>query len=110
MTSFIAAGGSGRSTSVIPAVPAAWSVTTIAFMMIFSLVICLVGGNVAALESPFDISCQGPWVASQVGPGASDGTQPADLDSAGRPRASIGACRSRTNADDCLPPASLGRV
>src|SRR4051794_12019391 len=32
MTSFIAAGGSGRSTSVIPAVPAAWSVTTIAFI------------------------------------------------------------------------------
>src|SRR3954466_16052404 len=32
MTSFIAAGGSGRSTSVIPAVPAAWSVATIAFI------------------------------------------------------------------------------
>src|SRR6188508_2244880 len=32
MTSFIAAGGSGRSISVIPAVPAASSVTTIAFM------------------------------------------------------------------------------
>jgi hypothetical protein len=32
MTSFIAAGGSGRSTSLIPAVPAACSVTTIAFM------------------------------------------------------------------------------
>jgi hypothetical protein len=29
---FIAACGSGRSTSVIPAVPAAWSVTTTAFM------------------------------------------------------------------------------
>src|SRR4051794_19216406 len=41
MTSFIAAGGSGRSTSFIPAVPAAWSVTTIAFMIIFSSVICL---------------------------------------------------------------------
>src|SRR5438477_777593 len=37
MTSFIAACGSGRSTSVIPAVPAAWSVTTIAFMVIFLL-------------------------------------------------------------------------
>src|SRR5947209_3256788 len=33
MTSFIAACGSGRSTSVIPAVPAAWSVTTIAFIV-----------------------------------------------------------------------------
>src|SRR6267378_3867085 len=86
MTSFIAACGSGRSTSFIPAVPAAWSVTTIAFMMIFSSVICLFVGNVAALESPFD------------------------LDSAGRPRASMGACRSRTNADDRLPLASLGPV
>src|SRR5262245_38945249 len=33
MTSFIAAGGLGRSTTFIPAVPAAWSVTTIAFML-----------------------------------------------------------------------------
>src|SRR3954447_20124260 len=32
MTSFIAAGGSGRSTRLIPAAPAASSVTTIAFM------------------------------------------------------------------------------
>src|ERR1700747_350830 len=40
MTSFIAAGGSGRSASFIPAVPAAWSVTTIAFMGIVSSVIC----------------------------------------------------------------------
>src|SRR5881394_163144 len=32
MTSFIAAGGSGRSASVIPASPAASSVTTIAFI------------------------------------------------------------------------------
>jgi hypothetical protein len=37
MTSLIAAGGSGRSTSVIPAVPAAWSVTTIAFIWDTSL-------------------------------------------------------------------------
>src|SRR5947209_6420133 len=36
MTSFIAAGGSGRSTSLIPASPAAWSVTTIAFIGIVS--------------------------------------------------------------------------
>src|SRR5438552_10104383 len=69
MTSFIAAGGSGRSTSFIPAVPAAWSVTTIAFMIIFSAVSCLFGGNVAASECPFDISCQGPWVASESGGG-----------------------------------------
>jgi hypothetical protein len=51
-------------------------------------VICLFGGNVAGMER----------------------TQPADLDSAGRPHASMGACRSRTNADDRLPLASLGRV
>src|ERR1700720_1188211 len=108
MTSFIAAGGSGRSTSFIPAVPAAWSVTTIAFMIIFSSVICLFAGYVPAIKSPFDISC--PGVASQVAPGASDRMQPADPDSAGRPRASIGACRSRTNADDRLPLASLGPV
>jgi hypothetical protein len=34
-------------------------------MGIVSSVICLFGGNVAALESQFDISCQGPWVASE---------------------------------------------
>src|SRR5204863_6102714 len=45
MTSFIAAGGSGRSTSVIPAVPAASSVTTIAFIGIVSSLICLFGGS-----------------------------------------------------------------
>src|SRR5260370_14647791 len=70
MTSFIAAGGSGCSTSFIPAVPAAWSVTTIAFMGIVSSVICLFGGNVAVM----------------------------------------GACRSRTNADDRLPADPLGRI
>src|SRR6266487_6515620 len=70
MTSFIAAGGSGRSTSFIPAVPAAWSVTTIAFMGIVSSVICLFGGNVAGM----------------------------------------GARRSRTNADDCLPVDPFGRI
>src|SRR5215831_16559558 len=46
----------------------------------------------------------------QVALGGADRTPPDDLDSAGRPRASMGACRSRTNADDCLPVASLGRV
>src|SRR5436190_13661624 len=45
MTSFIAAGGSGRSASVIPAVPAASSVTTIAFMGIVSSASCLFGGS-----------------------------------------------------------------
>src|SRR5262249_39659114 len=39
-----------------------------------------------------------------------NGTQPADLDSAGWPRASMDACRSRTNADNRLPLASLGPV
>src|SRR5262252_155838 len=41
---------------------------------------------------------------------AADRKQTADLDSAGRLRAPMGACRSRTNADDRLPLASLGRV
>src|SRR6516164_9235628 len=62
--------GSGRSTSFIPAIPAAWSITTIAFMGIVSSIICLFGGNVA----------------------------------------SMGACRSRTNADDRLPADPLGRI
>src|SRR5262244_553414 len=88
MTSLIAACGSGRSASVIPAVPAAWSVTTIAFMGSVSSVICLLGGKTAGMER----------------------TRPGDLDSAGRPRASIGACRSRTNADDRLPVDPLGLV
>src|SRR5215470_17705727 len=70
MTSFIAAGGSGRSTSFIPGIPAAWSVTTIAFMGIVSSIICLFGGNLA----------------------------------------SMGACRSRTNADDRLAADPLGRI
>src|SRR6266536_6699931 len=51
MTSFIAAGGSGRSTSVIAAVPAAWSVATIAFMGIVSSVICLCGALMGACRS-----------------------------------------------------------
>src|SRR5438046_5773606 len=51
MTSFIAAGGSGRSTSFIPAVPAAWSVTTIAFMGIVSSVISLFGALMGACRS-----------------------------------------------------------
>ena len=42
--------------------------------------------------------------------GGADRTQPADLSSAGRPRASMGACRSRRDADDRLPLASLGPV
>src|ERR1700745_228102 len=52
MTSFIAGSGSGRSTSVIPAVPAAWSVTTIAFMAIASSVICLWGAWTGPCRSP----------------------------------------------------------
>src|SRR5947207_8418259 len=52
MTSFMAAGGSGRFASVIPAVPAAWSVTTIAFMKIVSSVICLFGALMGACRSP----------------------------------------------------------
>src|SRR5262249_45810920 len=111
MTSFIAACGSGRPTSFIPAVPAACSVTTIAFMMmIFSSVTCLFCGYVPAIKGPFDVSCYGSWVVSQVALGGADRPQPADLDSAGRPRAPMGVCRSPTNSDDRLPADPLGRI
>jgi hypothetical protein len=36
----------------MPAIPAAWSVTTIAFMGILSSIICLFGADVAG-KSPF---------------------------------------------------------
>jgi hypothetical protein len=65
----IAAGGSGRSTSLIPAVPAAWSVATIAFMEL------------------------SPRSSSRVGK-----------------IASMGACRSPTNADHRLPDDPLARI
>ena len=39
----------------MPAVPAAWSVTVIAFIEIVSSVICFLGGNLAGTETPFDI-------------------------------------------------------
>src|SRR4051812_33477110 len=52
MTSFIAAGGSGRSTSVIPAVPAASSVTTIAFMGIVSSLITRPAESRLRLQPP----------------------------------------------------------
>src|SRR5215470_2530489 len=68
---------------------------------------CLVSSSTAGHDSAL---MPGPWVVPQVALGGADRTPPADLDSAGRPRASMGACRSRTNADDCLPVASLGRV
>jgi hypothetical protein len=55
MTSLIAAGGSGRSTSVIPAVPAAWSVTTIAFMGTVSSIICLIDG-MCWVDSPHSMA------------------------------------------------------
>src|SRR5215471_9167575 len=103
ITSFIAAGGSGRSTSFIPAVPAAWSVTTIAFMVIFSSVICLFAEYVPALKKPVRHLMPGAMGSFPGCPRRADRTQPADLDSSGWPRASMGACRSRTNADDRLP-------
>jgi len=37
-------------------------------MGIVSSIICLFLVGVAAMEIPFDISCQGPWVVSQVAP------------------------------------------
>jgi len=63
---FLAACGSGRSTSVIPAVPGSLVRHHDAFMIIFSLDhLSLWLEMFAALESRFDISCQGPWVASE---------------------------------------------
>src|SRR6516165_8336760 len=59
MTSFIAACGSGRSISVIPAVPAAWSVTTIAFMGFVSSVIYV--GEPAAFVDDFICSVTEDW-------------------------------------------------
>src|SRR6516165_6203881 len=50
------------------------------------------------------------WKARSTSNARGHRAQPADLDSAGRPRASMGACCSRTNADDRLPLASLGPV
>src|SRR5690348_18108952 len=48
--------------------------------------------------------------AIQVALGGAYRTEPADPDSAGRPRASMGACRSRTNADDRPSADPLGRI
>ena len=59
----------------------------------------LFAGNGAGLE-PVRHFMPGSWVVSQVAPGGSDRTQPADLDSADRLHALMGACRSRTNADE----------
>src|SRR5688572_1442947 len=64
MTSFIAGSGSGRSISVIPTVPAAWSVTTIALMEIAPSVICPFCGHTTAMETRSTSSARGqcgPW-------------------------------------------------
>src|SRR5678815_1409098 len=47
---------------------------------------------------------------SVVAPAINRGDAVVAPNSAGRLRASMGACRSRTNADDRLPLAPLGRV
>src|SRR5262249_24500041 len=49
----------------------------------------------------------GAWVVSQVALGGADRTQPADLESAGQPRASMGACRSRN--DGCASSRHMRR-
>src|SRR5215813_2457382 len=72
---------------------------------------CLLGHFVSLVEmlqgwkARSTSNAQRPWIVSQVALGGADRTQPADLDGAGRPRASMGACRSRTNAEDRLPCA-----
>src|SRR6516164_725914 len=50
------------------------------------------------------------WKARSTSNARGHRAQPADLDSAGRPRASMGACCSRTNADDRLPADPLVRI
>src|SRR6516164_6730358 len=82
MTSFIAAGGSGRSTSVIPAVPAASSVTTIAFMGIVSSLICLCGGS---RTNPDDRLPADPLGRVEGGDGIVEGRDVADV----RPQSSV---------------------
>jgi len=49
-------------------------------------------------------------VVSQPAVGGVDRTQPADLNSADQARASMGACCSRTNADDRFPAGPPGRI
>src|SRR5262249_35042924 len=71
---------------------------------VFSLSLCWRDGARSTSHA------RGPWVVSQVASGASDGTRPVDLDSVSRLHGSIGACRSRTYANDRLPVDPLGRV
>src|SRR5437660_3404823 len=80
MTSFIAGRGSGRSTSFIPAVPAAWSVTTIAFIGIVSSVICVAGGKVHGRKAPrpgaMKVVLRQPGRLAAAGAGASGARPP----------------------------------
>src|SRR3546814_1555373 len=66
MTSFIAACGSGRSTSVIPAVPAAWSVTTIAFKVLVSSVICFLPAVIAARDDVFQYAVSILFITAEM--------------------------------------------
>src|SRR5256885_4322980 len=60
MTSFIAARGTGRSTSLIPDVAAAWSVTTIAFIV--HLLVCGISWSVTTSHPQCPL-----WVAVGAG-------------------------------------------
>src|SRR3954451_6665930 len=82
MTSFIAGGGSGRSTSVIPAVPAASSVATIAFMGIVSSPISLFGGSLANADDRLPAD---PLGRVEGGNGIVEGRDVADV----RPQSSV---------------------
>src|SRR5207253_3108646 len=93
MTSFIAAGGSGRSTSFIPAVPAAWSVTTIAFM---------IGGLLSCPRAARRLGA----IASILAEGAAcarPAQQTQRSDAAGLTRASIYLHKKEVVARDGLP-------
>src|SRR6478609_10188139 len=82
MTSLIAAGGTGRSTSVIPAVPAASSVTTIAFMEIVSSLLCLFGGSRTNADDRLPAD---PLSRVEGGDGVVEGRHVADV----RPQSSV---------------------
>src|SRR4051812_48356110 len=78
-------------------------------MIIFSSVICLYTGMLQRWNARSTSNARDHGQLPQVALRGADKT-PADLDSAGRQRASMGACRSRTNADDRFPADPLGWI
>lgn len=52
--------------------------------------------------SPFDITCEEPWVGSRIALGTADRTRPADLDNAGRPFPPLGPSQRLPSSATCL--------